>query len=143
LRYRVAGEEAAWALVGGRDDRSLPRILIIDDEDDIRDAIAELLEAEGYNVVVARDGSEAIAHLAAGAHGVSLILLDLMMPNIDGWTFRRQQLADPSTAAIPVVIMSAAYDVRAAAASLAVSDFLVKPIKLSSLLNVVQRYCDG
>lgn len=121
----------------------MPRILVVDDEDDIRDSIAELLEAEGYEVVTARDGAEAIACLAGAAHGVSLILLDLMMPNVDGWAFRRQQLADPSTAAIPVVVMSAVHDVRTAAASLRASDFLIKPIELRSLMNVVGRYCNG
>lgn len=94
-----------------------------------------------YDVATASDGADAMGRLRDGAHDVSLILLDLMMPGVDGWSFRRQQLADPATASIPVVIMSAVHDVRGEAAALSVGDFLIKPIALSSLLNVVERYC--
>ena len=118
----------------------MPRILVVEDEDDIRDSIAELLQAEGFDVATAAHGGEALSFLRAPHHEVGLILLDLMMPDVDGWSFRREQLADQSIASIPVVIMSAVHDARAAAASLSVTDFLVKPIELASLLNVVQRY---
>jgi len=121
----------------------LPRILVVDDEPDIRDSIADLLRAEDFDVATAADGADALAYIRAPRNAVGLILLDLMMPEVDGWAFRREQLADQSIASIPVVIMSAVHDVRAAAASLAAADFLIKPIELAKLLNVVQRHCSA
>jgi CheY-like chemotaxis protein len=116
------------------------RILVVEDEEDIREPIADLLRARGYDVATACDGVEALAQLRREGHGVALILLDLMMPEVDGWTFRRHQLADAATASIPVVIMSAVHEVRDAAASLRVTDILPKPIELETLMSMVRRY---
>jgi CheY-like chemotaxis protein len=69
-----------------------------------------------------------------------LILLDLMMPVMDGWAFRAAQLADERLAKIPVVILSAATDVRRHAAQLRVDDYLVKPLDVPLLLNAVERH---
>lgn len=119
----------------------MPRILIVDDEDDTRDVIAELLRAEGFDVATAADGSDALSYLRAEGRDVGLILLDLMMRDVDGWSFRRQQLGDPTLASIPVVIMSGAHNVHSVAASLGAAAFVIKPVELRALVNIVQRYC--
>lgn len=124
------------------EDRFGPRlVLLIDDEDDIRDSVAELLRFEGYEVQTAADGGDALRFLATTALLPCVIVLDLMMPDVDGAAFRARQLADPRLASIPVVIMSAAEDVRGAAAALGVRDYLVKPVELTALVERIARYC--
>ncbi len=81
-------------------------ILLIEDDQDIRASTAELLADEGFSVVEAEDGSAALAHLRHGL-APSLILLDLMMPGLTGWGFRREQLADPVLRDIPVLVITA------------------------------------
>src|SRR5262245_59582395 len=78
-------------------------VLIIEDDPDIREALAEILEDEGYATVLAGNGREALDHLAK-SEMPALILLDLMMPIMDGWQFRDEQRRSPSYAAIPVVV---------------------------------------
>jgi two-component system, chemotaxis family, chemotaxis protein CheY len=82
-------------------------ILVIEDEPEIREAVVELLAREGFATDEAENGSEALKLLREHSIRPDLIVLDLMMPVMDGWTFRRAQLADPELAAIPVVVMSA------------------------------------
>src|SRR6476646_6367807 len=78
-------------------------ILIVDDDKDVRSALAELLEGEGYAVAGAHNGHEALQLMRAGLHP-AVILLDLMMPVMDGWDFRSEQQRDPAFAGVPVVI---------------------------------------
>jgi CheY-like chemotaxis protein len=111
------------------------RILIIEDDADIRAALSEALVGEGYSVSEARDGIEGLQ--SALAEEPDLILLDLMMPRMDGWAFRAAQQANPRIAGIPVVIVSAAqpqdlHDIDAAA-------HLHKPFELGALLEAVER----
>jgi CheY-like chemotaxis protein len=80
-------------------------ILIVDDDPDFCSAIAELFESSGHAVVTARDGAEALCRLREGLVPC-LILLDLEMPRRDGVSFRREQLADPALAPIPVILHS-------------------------------------
>ncbi|HET9595678.1 MAG TPA: response regulator [Anaeromyxobacteraceae bacterium] len=82
-----------------------PRVLVVEDDDDIRSVMAEALEAEGYEVAGARDGAE--AQRRARECRPDLILLDLMMPGMDGWAFRAWQRADAALCDVPVVIVSA------------------------------------
>jgi CheY-like chemotaxis protein len=116
------------------------RILVVEDETDIRSEIAELLRDAGFDVTEAADGKEALEKLRAG-DPPCLILLDLMLPGVDGWTFRAEQLKDPSLAAIPVVVLSGVRDVAAETRDLKVSAFLKKPFEAEQLLTVVQSYC--
>jgi CheY-like chemotaxis protein len=81
-------------------------ILLIEDDEDIRASTAELLAYEGFSVVEAEDGSAGLAQLRRGL-APSLILLDLMMPGLTGWGFRREQLADPQLRGIPVLVITA------------------------------------
>jgi len=70
-----------------------------------------------------------------------VILLDLMMPIMNGWQFRENQIQDPRIASIPVVVVSADNDVKSKAVSLGVSQYLKKPIEIDQLLNMIQQYC--
>jgi len=115
-------------------------VLLVEDDDDIRGSIAEILREEGFEVVSASDGDEALRFLREAAEAPRLILLDLMMPVMDGWAFRAAQLADERLAKIPVVILSAATDVRRHAAQLRVDDYLVKPLDVPLLLNAIERH---
>ena len=115
-------------------------VLLVEDDEDIRVSVGEILREEGFNVVVAVDGGDALRYLRNAAEAPRLILLDLMMPVMDGWAFRAAQLADERLAAIPVVILSAATDVRRHAAQLHVEDYLVKPLDVPLLLNAVERH---
>jgi CheY-like chemotaxis protein len=87
------------------------RVLIVEDDDDIRETLQQVLEQEGYVVDTAAHGREALEHLHNG-HRPDVILLDLMMPVMDGWQFREAQQHDPQLATIPVVILTAAEGVR-------------------------------
>jgi CheY-like chemotaxis protein len=115
-------------------------VLLVEDDEDIRSSIAEVLADEGFDVVGAADGDEALRYLRAAAELPRLILLDLMMPVMDGWAFRAAQLDDERLAKIPVVILSAAADVRRHAAQLRVNEYLVKPLDVPLLLNTIERH---
>ncbi len=109
-------------------------VLVVDDELDIRQAVAEVLADEGYTVVSAADGAEALER--ARAVHPSVILLDLMMPVMNGWEFRQAQKQDPSVSGIPVVVLSALGRV----ATIDAQAFLQKPFDLEELLSKVKRY---
>jgi len=115
-------------------------VLLVEDDEDIRASVGEILREEGFKVVIAVDGRDALRILRESVEAPRLILLDLMMPVMDGWAFRTAQLADERLARIPVVILSAATDVRRHAAQLHVDDFLVKPLDVPTLLNAVERH---
>ncbi|MBI2893129.1 MAG: response regulator [Deltaproteobacteria bacterium] len=112
-------------------------VLIVEDDLDTREALGAALEAEGYDVALAAHGREGLESLATRPRPC-LILLDLMMPVMDGVEFLGALESDPSLASIPVVVVSA-YTTRAA--SLKVAGFLPKPIKLDRLLEWTERYC--
>jgi CheY-like chemotaxis protein len=115
-------------------------ILVVDDDPDIREAISSALSDEGYQVTGASNGREALAQLR-GQTRPSLILLDMMMPEMDGWRFRLELKKLPELASIPVVILSAHGNVRDAALALGAADYLRKPLRLDSLLEIAERYC--
>jgi CheY-like chemotaxis protein len=115
------------------------RILLIDDDDAVRDALAELLVAEGHRVVTAANGREGLDR--AAEEPPALVLLDLCMPVMDGWAFRAAQLADPRLAAVPVIVMSASLGAeRAGLTVLRPAAFLAKPVDLERLMALVRRY---
>lgn len=116
----------------------MPPILLVEDDDDIRDAVAELLRDEGYEVHEVENGAEALAYLHQAEREPSLILLDLMMPVLDGWQVIDRLRGQDRLLALPVVVMSAASP-RTAPADVAA--FVRKPIDLDLLLGLVQRYC--
>lgn len=115
------------------------RILVVDDDADLRRSLAEVLEEEGYEVSCANNGEEALKALAGVAPNA--ILLDLTMPVMDGWTFRDVQRNDPRLAGIPTVVISAAYSDPHALEGLGAEAFLAKPFEVSRLTETLQRIC--
>jgi CheY-like chemotaxis protein len=113
-------------------------ILIVEDDDGVRDTLAAILRDEGYAVETASNGEAALQQVAARPLP-TLILLDLMMPRMDGIHFRARQLADPELREVPVVVISARPDVARQAAALHADDFLRKPMSFEELLHVVQN----
>jgi len=115
-------------------------ILVVDDDRDIRDSLIELLEDHGYPARGAGNGVEAIDVLRAEPAPPCLILLDLMMPVMDGRGFREAQLREPAWAGIPVIVISAYGDVDTQAGALAL-EFLKKPLTTRPLMAAVERRC--
>lgn len=114
-------------------------ILVVEDDEDIRDVMAMALGANGYAVELAADGLDAIQRLSRGLRP-ALILLDMMMPRMDGEAFLCALHERPEFAQIPVVLLSGHSAVRQKAAELHTSGYLVKPIQLDDLLSVVTRF---
>ncbi len=112
-------------------------VMVVDDDAGIRDSLETLLSDEGYTVVCAEDGNDALARLRSGVLPC-LIFLDLMMPGMDGWEFRRQQGRDPVLAGIPVAIITAGANTNLPPRAEA---FLPKPLKVDKLLETLQQYC--
>jgi two-component system chemotaxis response regulator CheY len=112
-------------------------ILVIDDDAVIREAMEALLELEGYAVVVAADGDQALQRLRAGLEP-SLIMVDLAMPAKDGFAFRREQLNDPRLAAIPTIAWSANYDPQEHENRLQGMAFLRKGVDLDTVLTCIE-----
>lgn len=115
------------------------RILVVDDEPDIRDTILEVLADEGYDALGASNGREALEELARSPVLPEAILLDLRMPLLDGEGFRKEQLQDPRLASIPVIVVSANSRVREVADELGAAGYLRKPFDLRALLQVLAR----
>jgi len=122
--------------------RSVPlpecAVLIVEDDEDLRDMMAQMLIIEGFVAATVANGQEALAYLRT-APRPNIILLDLMMPVMDGWEFRRRQQADPEIADVPVVVLSALDPARAAVVDAAA--FLKKPLDFDRLLQLVRDYC--
>jgi CheY-like chemotaxis protein len=120
------------------------RIFVVEDEEMIRETIIEYLGDNGYDAVGAADGREALDKLEASSDVTPcLILLDLMMPVMDGRAFREHQLQKPGLATIPIIVFSAYRDVAKTADELNAAGHLAKPVKLPDLLRTVQQYCTG
>lgn len=116
--------------------RRAPNILLIEDDSDLADVIVEVLRTEGYRVAYARDGKAAL-ELLKEQELPDLILLDLMMPNMNGWEFREAQMRDARIAKIPVVVLSATGE-RARPIDAAL--VLRKPVTLETLLRAAQEF---
>jgi CheY-like chemotaxis protein len=115
-------------------------ILLIEDDEATREVVALLLSSEGCQVTTAANGRLALEQLRNGFRP-QLIILDLMMPVMDGWEFRAQQRRDPALADIPVLVLSASGNVRYKAALLGAIECLDKPIDPAVLLDTVRRLC--
>lgn len=114
-------------------------ILIVEDDADLREMMAQLLSLEGFRAAAVANGREALQYLG-GKDAPQVILLDLMMPVMDGWEFRRHQQADPHLADVPVIVLSALDQARAA--DLDAAAFLKKPLDFDRLLELVRQYCE-
>jgi CheY-like chemotaxis protein len=123
-----------------RDPEEMGKILVIEDNDDVREMMAVTLELEGHQVQTAANGRDALEQLRNGEKPC-VILLDLMMPVMNGWEFRREIERDAALADVPVVVISAATGelVRKTRADA----IILKPIDMDQLLDVVGNFCDG
>jgi CheY-like chemotaxis protein len=117
------------------------RILLVEDDPALRGTLAEVLEERGYEVVCAEHGADALSHLG-DEPAPNVILLDLAMPVMDGWSFRNVQRKDPRLASIPTVILSATLSADPRALDgLDADAALPKPFTLERLIETVQRFC--
>jgi len=111
-------------------------VLVVDDDPDILEALAEILEGEGFEVRRARNGKEALERLEPVPP--RLILLDLMMPVMDGWEFSQQMRRRPPVADLPIIVLSADRNVGAKARDIGAVGHLAKPFELTDLLEMVR-----
>jgi CheY-like chemotaxis protein len=118
-----------------------PRVLVVDDDPVIRSTVAELLLDEGYAVDQAADGAEALEVVARSVPNA--IVLDLMMPVLDGWAFVERCRAVAATRDVPIVVMSATHSLHESAERLhamGVRAVVAKPFDVDALIAIVQRY---
>jgi len=116
-------------------------ILVVDDDAALRNTLIEALEGEGYRTTSASNGLEALERLRGEKTPPAVILLDMMMPVMDGWAFRDEQQRDPQLAEIPVVVFSAQGNVKEMASEVSASAYLKKPVTLKELLAILGKFC--
>lgn len=114
-------------------------ILIVEDDHDVAQSVAEVLEASGYGTGIAANGREALDYLQNTQ--TDLILLDMMMPVMDGWQFREEQRKLPALDSIPVVIVTADGNARGKAEAIQAAGLVSKPVTIDGLLDEVERIC--
>jgi len=112
------------------------KILVVEDDPDIRDAVSELLQDAGYEVLLSDNGADALSQLREQPD-VRAIVLDLMMPVMNGATFRGEQLADPTIASIPLILLTGREDIRPIARALEATACLQKPLSGEDLLRAL------
>lgn len=117
-----------------------PTILIVDDDAELREALSEVLRDEGYAVDTAANGRAALNKLQGGFQPC-IILMDLMMPEMSGHEFRREQLADPNFADIPFIAYSGISDLATHAEQLRVNAYIQKPASVAFILAAVRQHC--
>ena len=115
------------------------RVFLIEDDQDIRSSIIEVLEDEGIPIEWATNGEEAMERLLSAESKPSLILLDLRLPVKDGFQFRSEQLSNPQLADIPVVVISADGKLQEKTQDLGISGLLRKPVDIEQLVNTVRE----
>lgn len=115
------------------------RILVVEDDNSIRELLVELLQSEGYEVASAVNGLEGLKYLQTQKNP-DLILIDLMMPVMDGYSFRTEQMKNTEWSKIPVIVMSAEANAKEKMKSYGISAFLAKPVELDTILKTVEQY---
>ena len=116
----------------------MPCVLIVEDDDDVREFMQLLVSTSGYDTMTARDGQDALAKMRE--RKPCMVLLDLQMPRMDGWEFRERQLQDATLAHIPVVCVTAFFDPAQVTQKLGLR-CLPKPTDFPSLLEAVHTTC--
>ena len=116
------------------------KILVVDDDRDIRETLVEALESEGYDVISAVDGIDALELLRSQEQSPSLILLDLMMPRMNGMEFWQEIARVETWARIPIVVVSANAQGRAHAETMGAVGYLRKPMQLRELFGAVAQF---
>lgn len=115
------------------------RILVVEDDNSIRELLVELLQSEGYEVTSAVNGLEGLKSLESNKKP-DLILIDLMMPVMDGYSFRSEQMKHPVWSKIPVVVMSAEANAKEKMKNFNITAFLSKPVELDTILKTVEKF---
>jgi CheY-like chemotaxis protein len=116
-------------------------IFVVEDSKDIRDLIVLLYQSEGYVAESACDGKEALEKLRARSELPAVILLDLMMPGMDGIQFRIEQEKDTRLMNVPVLVMTADSNAEIKALKVGAKGYLRKPVSVETLLQVAEKYC--
>ncbi len=116
------------------------KIFIVEDDIDVRESLVMLLEAEGYDVVTAEDGLDAMSQLSAMTAMPDLIILDWMMPRMDGAQFYATKKTFPKIEKIPLILLTADGRVKEKSRMINASIGLAKPIEVDTLLSAIQRY---
>jgi CheY-like chemotaxis protein len=116
---------------------SAPLVLVVEDDEDVASVVSDVVEIAGYRSAVASNGREALA--AMRRERPSLVLLDLMMPEMDGWQFREEQRRHPGLASVPVLIMTADGRADQKAESLGAAGFVRKPTSIDELIAELER----
>jgi CheY-like chemotaxis protein len=116
-------------------------VLLVEDDQDLRDTMVALLRLHGHQVETASDGAEALTWLGQPQARPCVVLLDLMMPGMNGFDLRARMTADPHLAAIPVVVITGAGVLAEQRAADLQAEILKKPVGMSTLLDTVSRYC--
>lgn len=121
-----------------------PRVLLVEDDPDVQLCVKTILTIRGFEVATAADGAEALAWLrSSGQPKPNLILLDLMMPGMNGFEFRSHMIADPDLSDIPVVVITGAGTLTEQENALLKTEVLRKPLDLPDLLETVDRFCSN
>jgi CheY-like chemotaxis protein len=115
-------------------------VLVVDDDYAVLDSMKDVLEDEGYEVFLAANGLEALKELRRGIRPC-VILLDLMMPVMNGWEFRQEQLLDNGFAAIPTIIVTAHNRAEESAVELKAASCIRKPVRPDILLETIGKFC--
>ena len=118
-------------------DMATKRVLVVEDDDALRDLVSMVLESEGFQVKAARHGREALRHLEGWIPDV--ILLDLMMPVMDGWSFCAERMHRPELARVPIVVMSAVNAWLQKKLPCTPLTVIPKPFRVDDLVHTVHR----
>jgi two-component system chemotaxis response regulator CheY len=116
-------------------------VLVVEDNEEVREVLTEMLRAEGAEVACAADGAEGWARATATPRPC-LILLDLKMPVMDGIEFLKRRKADPELSQVPVIMLTGTADLAGREAELNFQGFLRKPFDPVRLMELVRRHCD-
>ena len=117
------------------------RVLVVDDDDDVREVFKSILMLAGFDVVEASGGAEGLKLLRSD-RSIRLVLLDLTMPEMDGWRFRHEQQSDPRLSRVPTVVVSGEPLAHIVDEELRAADYLSKPVGRDHLIGVVAKYCE-
>lgn len=116
-------------------------VMVVDDSEDIRELIGRIYEREGFRVLLAEDGREALAKLRLADELPCVILLDMMMAGMDGLSFRKEQVKDQRLAQIPTILMTADTNAKQKSIEVGTNGYVRKPVDLSTLLAVTNKFC--
>lgn len=120
--------------------QTVPTVLVVEDHDNLRDGLVELLRSEGIGVEAAADGAAALAVLRNGLRPC-VIVLDLDMPVMDGYQFRREQIVDPELREIPVIVLSATADAMEFLGGITADAYVQKPADFATLMAAIRQHC--